>query len=70
MIGSLDLRFVVVSRWLVLALTAVASPGLAPIGIGALWVLVLRQEGKSGLGLVAGMSLGAVVLNMILYAGL
>jgi hypothetical protein len=68
MIRSLDLRVVVVSRWLVLALTAVASPGLMPVGIGALWVLVLGQEGKAGLGLAAGMSLAAATVNLILYA--
>ena len=56
-------------RWLALALAASLPPGLSLFGIGGLWALVLWQEGKAGIGVAAGMSVIALSVMVILYAG-
>ncbi len=60
----------VLVRWLALAAVALLPPGLGLIGVGALTALVLWQEGKAGIGLAVGMSLVALLVIVIVYAGL
>ena len=58
------------ARWAAAALAALLPPAAVPIGIGLMWVLVLRQESRGGAGVALGLTALAVLTNVVLYAGL